>query len=253
MRCVITGAADGIGRSLAVVFAANGYSITGIDVDGCKANNTRFDLAGHGRKIDFLIHDLSHADEVAGCAVALVKGEPIDVLIHNAGISAAGRMTSVSLADQLKVIRVNLSAPMLLTAALLKGDKLKSGGSIVFMSSLSYFVGYPGASVYAATKDGIASYARSIRQELRSDNIHVLTVYPGPTRTAHARRYSVGKTREHKRMHPNELALQIYRSVVNRRRTLVPGISNSVIAGFGKWLPGIAERVMARSMLGSSE
>ncbi len=123
----------------------------------------------------------------------------------------------------------------------------------MFMSSLSYFVGYPGASVYAATKDGIASYARSIRQELRSANIHVLTVYPGPTRTAHAKRYSVDKSREHKRMHPDELARQIYRSVAKRRRTLVPGLSNSVMAGFGKWLPGIAVRVMARSMLGSSE
>jgi short-subunit dehydrogenase len=118
---VITGAADGIGRSLAVIFAANGYAITGIDVDGCKADDTRLDLAEQGRKIDFLIHDLSQADEVANCALALVNGEPIDVLIHNAGISAAGRMTSVSLADQLRVIRVNLSAPMLLTSALLKG------------------------------------------------------------------------------------------------------------------------------------
>jgi short-subunit dehydrogenase len=113
------------------------------------------------------------------------------------------------------------------------------------MSSLSHFVGYPGASVYAATKDGIASYAWSIRQELRSDNIHVLSVYPGPTRTAHARRYSVDNTHEHKRMHPDELARQIYKCVANRRRTLVPGLSNGVMAGFGKWLPGIAERVMA--------
>ena len=144
MRCVITGAADGIGRSLAVIFAANGYAITGIDVDGRKADDTRLDLAGYGKKIDFLIHDLWHVDEVANCAVALMHGGPIDVLIHNVGISAAGRMTSVSLADQLKFIRVNLFASMLLTAALLRGNKLKLGGSIVFMNSLSDFVGYPG-------------------------------------------------------------------------------------------------------------
>jgi short-subunit dehydrogenase len=253
VRCVITGAADGIGRSLAEVFATAGYAITGIDVDSGLAEERRHYLKGLGAEIHFLIYDLSQADEVAKCAADLVEGGPIDVLIQNAGISAAGRMTFLSLDDQLRVIRVNLSAPMLLTAGLLKAGKMKSGGSMVFMSSLSHFVGYPGASVYAATKDGIASYARSLRQELRRENVHVLTVYPGPTRTAHARRYSVDNTREHNRMHPDELARRIYQSVVRRRRTLIPGVLNGVMARVGKWLPGVTERAMARSMLGSSE
>lgn len=250
MRCVITGAADGIGRALAQAFGSAEYAIGGIDFDPDRAEITRCDLEAQGVETEFLIHDLSKADEVTDCVKKLVEGEAIDVLIHNAGISATGRLACMPIPEQLKVIDVNLTAPMILTASLLKADKLKSGGSIVFVSSLSHYVGYPGASVYAATKDGIASYARSLRAELRQRQVHVLIVYPGPTRTAHARRYSSDNSREHKRMAPEVLANRIYRSVTRRRRTLISGFVNGVIASVGKWLPGVAERSMARSMLG---
>ena len=104
--------------------------------------------------------------------------------------------------------------------------------------------------MYAATKDGIASYARSLRASIGKKR-HVLTVYPGPTRTEHARRYSPDNSRESKRMAPEDLADRIYRSVMKRRTTLIPGAANKVIATAGKWLPKLTERMMAKAMLRS--
>jgi short-subunit dehydrogenase len=103
--------------------------------------------------------------------------------------------------------------------------------------------------VYAATKDGLASYARSLSVALAPCGIHVLTVFPGPTRTEHARRYSPDNSREEKRMAPEALAEQIFQAVKRRRRALVPGLGNRVFAWMGFCVPKVAEAVMRRVML----
>lgn len=91
---------------------------------------------------------------------------------------------------------------------------------MVFVSSLAHFVSYPGASVYAASKDGLAAYARSLR--VAEPALHVLTVFPGLTRPAHARRYGPDNSREARRMPPEKLAELIYRAVQRRQKVLIP-------------------------------
>jgi short-subunit dehydrogenase len=249
VHCVITGAADGIGRSLTKVFGRNGYEITGVDVDDAQAKRTQAELQAEHIRGRFLIADLSIDTGVDACVDALVAGPPIDVLIHNAGINAVGRLPLVSLESQLRVVDVNLAAPMMMTAGLLNARKLQVGGTIVLLSSLSHYVGYPGASVYAATKDGIASYGRSLRVALRPNQINVMTVFPGPTRTEHARRYSPDNSREGARMDPEVLAGRIFVGMQRRRRHLIPGVLNNISAFIGRWLPSLAEGLMVRAIL----
>jgi short-subunit dehydrogenase len=126
---------------------------------------------------------------------------------------------------------------------------LAQGGSLVFVSSLSHYVSYPSASVYAASKDGLASYARSLAVALKERDIQVLTVYPGPTRTAHARRYSPDNSREAKRMSPAELAERVFIAVQHRQRTLIPGPGNQFFAVLGRLFPRLTELVMKRTLL----
>ena len=146
------------------------------------------------------------------------------------------------------MLAVNLTAPLLLTAGLLRADRLRPGGSVVFISSLSHYASYPGAAVYAATKDGVASYARSLRVALAPQKIHVLTVFPGPTRTAHAHRYSPDNSREAKRMPPTLLADQILQAVERRQWTLIPGWGNRFFALASRLLPGVVEGVMRKTI-----
>ena len=252
MRCVITGAADGIGRALAERFGRADYAVTGVDVDEQRSKQTRDELKALGIDIRFVIGDLVDPVDTRRCVEAVCEGGAIQVLIHNAGISAAGRFQTIPLEVQLRVIDLNLIAPMVVTPALLRAGKLTSSASIVFVSSLSHFVGYPGVSVYAATKDGIASYARSLRVSLGKKR-HVLTVFPGPTRTEHARRYSPDNSRESKRMPPDVLADLIYRSVLKRRKRLIPGLTNKIISRMGNLFPVFTERMMAKTMLRPGE
>ncbi len=153
----------------------------------------------------------------------------------------------------MKIVAVNLTGPMVVTARLLEARHIRAGGTIVFVSSLSHFLGYPGASVYSATKDGIASYARSVRAAMKGLSVNVLTVFPGPTRTAHARQHSPDNSREHKRMAPEELADRILWAVERRKRSLVPGWPNRLAAGLGRWLPGVTARAMATAILRGEE
>ena len=247
-RVVITGAAEGIGRALAEEFGLQSDAITCVDVNTTLAEQTQAALRKHGIAIDFCQADLSLAQDRERMVRELVVGPQIDVLIHCAGINCVGPFVDSNIAAQCKVLDINLTAPLQVTAALLQTGAIARHGSLVFISSLSRFASYPGASVYAATKDGLASYARGLAVALAPQDIHVLTVYPGPTRTAHARRYSPDNSREARRMQPARLAAEITRAVKHRKHTLVPGFGNQAFAMLGRWAPPISEWLMARTL-----
>jgi len=237
-RCIVTGAAAGIGLAVAEAFAAEGRAVEGVDLDG-----------GAGGAIPMHRADLSDLAGLERLAQELGAGGPIDVLVHNAGINCTGLFEDSDMESQRRLLAVNLTAPMVLTAKLLARDLLAPGGSLVFVSSLSRFVSYPGAAVYAGSKDGLASYARSLAVALAPRDIHVLTVYPGPTRTEHARRHSPAGSSEKGRMPPEELAHRVVRAVGRRQRVLVPGMSNSVLAAVGHGLPRLGEWAMKKAIL----
>lgn len=248
MKALITGAADGIGRALAFACGLAGYDIVGVDVDEARSHQTSADLANGGIFNRFLQVDLADSAQVTHLVSQLSLDGPYDLVIHNAGINAVGRFEEIDPARQQAVMAINLVAPMLLTAGLLTERQISANGVLIFISSLSHFAGYPGAAVYAATKDGIASYARSLRVGLAPKHVHVLTVFPGPTRTAHARRYSPDNSREHKRMLPEELADQILRAAQRRQWTLIPGLGNRFFALAGRIAPRLVERVMRKTL-----
>jgi short-subunit dehydrogenase len=239
--CVITGAASGIGAALVEVFINQGYTVIGIDRDQRRA----FELQEkYGQKIDFIIADLSSQASFEDIINKLPS--KIDIFIHSAGINAVGAFEQLDIKKQLSVLDVNLKAPIILTRALLEKDMLTKNSSLVFISSLSHFVSYPGAAAYAASKDGLASYARNLSVALKPKRIHVMTVFPGPTRTPHAREHSPDNTRENKRMPPEVLARKIYRGLEHRLYNLVPGFSNKVFAWLGTFLPKLTEAMMKR-------
>jgi len=185
---------------------------------------------------------------VARLVAHLATDKPIDCLIHCAGISAVGRFARTAMAEQGRVLDLNLRAPLLLTGGLLARQALAPGGTLVFIASLSCFTGYPGAAAYAASKDGVAAFARSLRVGLAASGLHVLTVYPGPTRTAHARRYSPDNRREARRMPPEVLAVRVLAAVRARQGILIPGLGNRLFALIGTVAPGLAESVMRKTV-----
>ena len=245
-RCVITGAASGIGRSLAAAYIAEGSQVIGVDRDEAGLVAAAREL---GESFSFIQTDLGNREALGSLTTQLAARRPLDIFIHSAGINHVGAFAGSDLSRQRTVLEVNLNAPLFLTAHLLRNNLLERGSSLVFISSLSHFVGYPGAAVYAASKSGLAAYARSLSVGLAPQEVHVLSVYPGPTRTPHAAKYSPDNSAESRRMPPDVLAGKIVRAVRAKRPVLVPGFSNKVMALAGRLAPDLTGRVMRRVIL----
>jgi short-subunit dehydrogenase len=240
-RALITGAADGIGLALAERLLVDGWTVVGVDRDAART--------AAAPRIAWHLADLALRDDVARLRDTLARDEPFDLVVHNAGISCVGPFESSDLAAQDAVLAVNLRAPLLLTPVLLAAGKVRTGGALVFVSSLSHYVGYPGAAVYAASKDALAAYGRSLSAGLAARGLHVLTVFPGPTRTAHAARYAPPGADASRRMPPERVADATLRAVSARRRRLIPGLGNRIAARLGRWFPGLMDRLMRRLLL----
>jgi len=239
---IITGSSSGIGRALTEHYLSLGCKVTGIDkVSGDDS------ISG---KIDEILLDLTSPKDVSLIEKMILKGElaPADCLILNAGISCTGPFLSNSWKAQERVIDLNLSSTIALSAIALRADLLNRDGSVVFISSMSKFLSYPGASVYAATKDGVTSWANSVRSSFKEKEIHLLTVFPGPTRTPHAERYSPKGSNAEKRMKPDKLAELIAQAVNKKACFLVPGIANKTASALGTWLPRAGEMLMRNAV-----
>ncbi|MFU8883694.1 MAG: SDR family NAD(P)-dependent oxidoreductase [Rhodobacterales bacterium] len=234
-KAVITGGAAGLGAAIAQQLAASGFVVWIVDRD----------LPAFAPAEQALQCDLSDLDGLSQLSDHLIQIGPFDLVVMSAGISAVGAFETLPAAALRDVVAVNCIAPVILTRELLARGLIAKGGRLVFVSSLSHFTGYPGASAYAASKDALVAFARSLRRPLRSG--HAITVQvttPGPMRTAHAERYAPAGSSGKGRADPAEVARNILR---NRRRfMIVPGLPAKAMARFGWHFPGYATRAMRK-------
>ena len=214
-RALITGAANGLGKALTGALAAAGWQVVAVDRDdpsetmGQGVNPVTCNLSDRA-DVDALLADLEHE---AG----------FDLVILNAAASATGKFEFIPLSAHQNLIRLNAETPMVMAARLAAAGKLNLGGHLAFISSLSHFTGYPGAASYAATKDAIAVYAKSIRKPFAKRGVSVSCVFPGPMRTAQAARHSPGNASAEKRMTAEEAANDVLKGIFSGRAKIIPG------------------------------
>jgi len=237
-RALITGASNGLGKALVDALAASGWQITAIDLEKPDQPQTERFIA--------VRCDLSDRAAVDALLEELATGEGFDLVIHNAAISATGAFENIPVEVHHKLLRLNAETPMVMTAALAAAGKLKTNGRVAFISSLSHFTGYPGAASYAASKDAIAIYAKSIRKPFARQGIKVSCVFPGPMRTGHAERHSPRGARAEKRMPPEFAARYILQGIWLGLKTITPGGGPKIFALFGKIAPWASDRAMRR-------
>ncbi len=243
MRVLITGAVEGLGRALCDQLLGNGHFVTAIDYN----NEGLAELDQiWGDKISTIAADLSDRAELLNLLEKLKTDPPFDWVILNAGISATGRFEDIPANAYQKLLRINTEAPMIMAAGLAGSNMINKGGSIAFISSLSHATGYPGASVYCASKDAISAYAKSIRPACAKIGLHILTVYPGPVRTNHAERHAPKGADASKRMAPEVLAAHIVTALKGKKCRLYPGGVAKLSRVLGKLAPNTMSRLMRK-------
>ncbi len=230
----------GLGRAFAEKLVQDGWQLVTVDRH---AHTGREFSATNG--VHFQC-DLSEPAEVEKLLTRLARKETFDLVILNAGANATGRFEVIDADAIPRLVHLNAFAPMALAAGLARAGKLNAGSNLVFVSSLSHFTAYPGASVYAATKDVIAIYAKSIRKPFARQGISVSCAFPGPLRTAHAERHAPKGAKAEKRMLPQEAAQKILAGALSGKPTIIPGFGPVFFSFAGRGFPGLAARAMRR-------
>lgn len=238
MKALVTGAASGLGHALVERLGAQGAQIVAIDRDTIFSSD----------HVTALTVDLSDRGAVDRLIVELCTMGPFDFVVHCAGISATGRFEEIPEQACQNLLTVNCETPMVMTSALLQAGCLAPRAHVVFIASISHRTGYPGASVYAASKDALAIYAKSIHREFGRHDIHVMTVFPGPLRTGHAERHAPAGANAKRRMEPSVLARRIVRAALRRRRTFYPGPQAKFGGFLGTLMPRMTTRFMRRTI-----
>jgi NAD(P)-dependent dehydrogenase (short-subunit alcohol dehydrogenase family) len=177
---VVTGAGSGIGRAAAVRFAREGARVVVADLAAEAAEAVAAEVGGIAVVGD--LSDPAVADRVVATAVDTYGG--VDVLVNNAGImdrmSAAADVTD---AEWDRVLRVNLTAPFLLTRAVLPHMLAKGKGAIVMTASEAALRGSAAGAAYTASKHGLVGLTRSIAVMYRDAGIRANAIAPGGTST----------------------------------------------------------------------
>jgi len=173
-RVVITGAAAGIGRATAELFAAEGASLALLDRDVQSLQG----LSGTPFAVD-VSNEASVAEAVAKAASSLGG---IDGLVNVAGIFPVARIEDTDLDLWQKTLAVNLTGPFLMMKAVLPHLRQADGATIVNLASASALVPYPELSAYGASKGGVITLSKVLAAEL-APKIRVNVVCPGMTRT----------------------------------------------------------------------
>jgi len=179
-RYLITGASRGIGRAIAEKLAAPDHQLLlhGRNREAL-AKTCRLVRAKSGHAVA-LSYDLRRAARVEKL-IASVGPEPLDGLIHNAGVALVKPLEKITLAEWDTLFAVNVTAPFLLTRSL--APKMQPGSSIVNILSIAAKTGFPGWSCYCMTKFALEGFSQCIREELRPLGIRVLNIYPAATNT----------------------------------------------------------------------
>jgi 3-oxoacyl-[acyl-carrier protein] reductase len=178
---IITGAARGIGKSIAIKFAEEGANIAFTDLN-YDDNMTALEaqLKSMGVKAKGYASNASHyADSEKLAEEVQIDFGSIDILVNNAGITRDGLLMRMSEEQWDIVINVNLKSVFNMTKAVQKQMLKQRSGSIINMSSIVGVQGNAGQSNYSASKAGIIGFTKSIAKELGSRNIRCNAVAPG--------------------------------------------------------------------------
>jgi NAD(P)-dependent dehydrogenase (short-subunit alcohol dehydrogenase family) len=179
---LVTGAANGIGRSAALVLAREGAKIVATDLQDDKGADLLRELRAIGCECEYYHHDVTREEDWQSIVTQTgARFGRLDVLVNNAGIGLSGPVVDMAFADWKRQIAVNLDGVFLGVKHSLPLMRAGGGGSIINVSSIAGIKASPNVSGYCATKGGVRLFAKAIAMECATfgDGIRVNSVHPG--------------------------------------------------------------------------
>jgi NAD(P)-dependent dehydrogenase (short-subunit alcohol dehydrogenase family) len=182
---IVTGAASGIGKGIANVFADEGAAVAIFDINQAKAEEVVAGIQQKGRRACFVKCDVGNAEQVKAAFSQAVKflGK-LDILVNNTGVIRFSKIVDMPEEDWDFIIRTNLKSVFLCSQQ--AGKQMiqqGTGGRIICISSIHAVLSEPNCGHYTTAKGGIESFCRTLATELAPYKVTVNYIRPGATYT----------------------------------------------------------------------
>jgi|SRR6516164_8226991 3-oxoacyl-[acyl-carrier protein] reductase len=182
---LVTGASQGIGRACALVLSGGGARVALCARNQEKLQEAAAEIAAQGGCAAIFKMDVGREDEIqAGVKAILAHFGKIDILVNNAGVTRDQLVMRMKRRDWDEVLSTNLTAPFLLTQAVMGSMLKQRWGRIINVASIVGQTGQAGQANYASSKAGLIGLTMAVAREVASRNITVNAVAPGWIETA---------------------------------------------------------------------
>jgi NAD(P)-dependent dehydrogenase (short-subunit alcohol dehydrogenase family) len=259
-RCLITGAASGIGRATAIAVAGHGAELflTDRDREGLERVATEIRATG-GTVTHFATADVADHDAVVSLAKEMHAHAPsMDVVMNIAGISTWGRIEELEHEHWRRTVEINLMGPIsVLECFVPPMIEARRGGHVVNVSSVAGLFGLPWHAPYSASKFGLRGVSEVLRFDLRKHRIGVSLVCPGAVKTPLVGTVEiVGVDRENPKMRklvalfekravtPERVAGRIVEAIERNRYMVFTSPDGRLLYGIQRWIPPLYTLVM---------
>jgi short-subunit dehydrogenase len=252
-RLLITGASQGIGKSLAEAAARRGGKVLAAARSESLLGDLAQQLRGAGFVLETVTADVTcPEDRQLMMQAAMNKFGGLDILINNAGIGATGHFAEVSPQRLRQIMEVNFFGLTETTRAFLPLLKKGIRPAIVNISSIAGKRGIPARSEYSASKFAVQGFSEALRAELAKDNVDVLVICPGLTQTNFSQNMIEQKARmpmDHMRgMTPEQVALATLRAIERGKNELCLTFQGKLMVFVSRFFPRLADRIAARKV-----
>jgi NAD(P)-dependent dehydrogenase (short-subunit alcohol dehydrogenase family) len=255
---VITGAAAGIGRATAQLFARRGYRVGAYDVDPDGLASLREEIAAAGGDVTVGRLDVTSASDWSEQLAAFTGASGrLDILVNNAGILSSGRFEDIPLDRQRAIVDVNVYGTMAGLHTAFRYLRDTRGAQVVNLCSASALYGQPELATYSATKFAVRGLTEALELEWRGYGIRVLAMWPLFVATPMVDGLA---THSSKRMGihltADDVAAEIF-AATHPSRSFLPrvhypvGRQTKVVAGVSQVLPNWASRLLNKTVTGT--
>jgi len=177
---VVTGAGRGIGRAIALKFAAEGADVVCVSRTAENSDKVAAEVRALGRQAWGFAVDVADSSAVNTAADSILKATgKVDILVNNAGVTRDGLLMRMSDQDWDAVLDTNLKGAFLFTKAFTRAFLKQRSGRILNIASVIGLIGNAGQANYAASKAGLIGFTKSVAKELASRGITVNAIAPG--------------------------------------------------------------------------